>query len=238
MTSVADGGRFRLPRVFRQFSRDLQQILDGPAPGSRLALLMLGAALSWWVYVPVHELLHAAGCLLGGGGVERLEIAPLYGGSLLAQIFPFVVAESDYAGRLSGFDTGGNDGIHILTVALPYILAPVGFLLLGRALRQGSPFLFGASTPLLFSPLISVTGDFLELGGILLFRLWPEAGCAYRGLISDDLWRLATEISILRGTPQWSPSIPLFALFSQIVGGLLAWTVFDGSSRFAGQPRE
>ena len=42
-----------------------------------LALVGIGLALGWWLYVPLHELLHAAACLAFGGEVTRLEIAPL-----------------------------------------------------------------------------------------------------------------------------------------------------------------
>src|SRR5258708_7146966 len=81
-----------------------------------------GAALAWagagllaggWVYVPAHELLHAAACRLAGGEVRRLEIAPLYGGTALARLLPFVAAGGDYAGRLSGFDTRGSDLVYL-----------------------------------------------------------------------------------------------------------------------------
>ena len=40
----------------------------------------------------LHELLHAAACLAAGGEVTRLEIAPQYGGGLMARVFPFVVS--------------------------------------------------------------------------------------------------------------------------------------------------
>ncbi len=234
---MGKASRIETPHVFKQFLTTLEMVLEGPGPASRLALLLLGVIAAWWVYVPVHELLHAAGCALGGGRIDRLEISPLYGGQILSWIFPFVVAGGEYAGRLSGFDTGGNDGIHILTVALPYVVAPFGFFLMGRAARRRSPLLFGVSTPLAFSPLISVTGDFLELGGLFLFRLWPDAGCAYRGFVSDDAWRLAGRVWALRGASDWSLAIPLFALFSQVVGVLLAWSLFRCSAWIGGVGR-
>ncbi len=55
-----------------------------------LALLAAGTALTWWVYVPLHELAHAWGCMLGGGSVSELDIDSLYGAGLLQRVFPYV----------------------------------------------------------------------------------------------------------------------------------------------------
>ena len=72
--------------------------------GVAIAKLLVAAVATWWVYVPIHELLHVAGCLLTGGTVSELQVAPIYGGAWLARVFPFVVSGGDYAGRLSGFE--------------------------------------------------------------------------------------------------------------------------------------
>src|SRR5207344_3373896 len=87
----------------------------------RLAILIVAAALTWWIYVPIHELAHAFGCLAGGGAVTRLEIDPLYGAAWLQRVFPFVAVGSDYAGQLTGFDTRGNDLTYLLTDFLPFV---------------------------------------------------------------------------------------------------------------------
>ena len=76
-------------------------------------------------YVPLHGLLHAFGCELGGGRVWRLKIDPLYGGALLARWLPFVEAGGEYAGRLAGFDTAGSVAVHLFTTGLPFLLTPV-----------------------------------------------------------------------------------------------------------------
>ena len=88
-------------------ARDLLAGLDLALDGRALALLAVfaGLAVGWWVYVPIHELGHVAGCLVTGGAVDRLDIDPLYGAALLERVFPFVHSGSEYAGRLSGFDT-------------------------------------------------------------------------------------------------------------------------------------
>src|SRR5689334_10291254 len=92
--------------------------LDRINAGHVLALL-LSAAASWWLYVPLHELAHAWGCQLGGGSVSKLEIDAMYGAALLQRVFPYVSVGSEYAGRLSGFDTHGSDATYLLTDFLP-----------------------------------------------------------------------------------------------------------------------
>ena len=85
-----------------------------------LLLVAAGLVVGWWVYVPLHELLHAFGCLAAGGEVSRLEIAPVYGGGWLSKLFPFVVPGGPYAGRLSGFDSHGSDWIYLATDLAPF----------------------------------------------------------------------------------------------------------------------
>src|SRR5512140_289166 len=182
--------------------RPFRDVMDGvSACIDRFGVLalpaMLGAMLlSWWVYVPVHELFHAWGCLLSGGSVSRLEIDSTYGGEWVALLVPYVVSSSGYAGRLSGFDTRGNDGIYLATVFAPYVLTwLVGLPLLRLAQRTANPLILGASVPLAYSPFISLTGDYYELGSIVVSRLvapwWPQALLQWR---SDDLPKLAVAL--------------------------------------------
>ncbi len=153
----------------------------------------LGAMLlSWWIYVPIHELFHAWGCLLTGGTVSRLEIASTYGGIWVAFVVPYVVPSSEYAGRLSGFVTGGSDSVYLVTVFAPYVLTLlVGLPLLRLAQRTANPLILGAAVPVAYSPFISLTGDYYELGSILVSRIlapwWPQAVLQWR---SDDLPKL------------------------------------------------
>ncbi len=152
------------------------------------SLLLVGAGLlaGWWVYVPLHELLHALGCWLAGGEVTRLEIAPLYGARWLARIFPFVTSGGEYAGRLSGFDTHGSDWVYALTDLAPFGLTLFpGFWWLRRAARAGRPIAFGAALPAAFGPVLSLTGDAYELGSLAVVHLpfWHGR----RVLVGDDL---------------------------------------------------
>jgi hypothetical protein len=67
-------------RPFRDVVNGLEHCL---APGVvGLLRIFAGLMATWWIYVPVHELLHAFACEVGGGRVWRLEIDPLYGGLL------------------------------------------------------------------------------------------------------------------------------------------------------------
>jgi hypothetical protein len=181
-----------------------------------LVLVMAGLFAGWWVYVPVHELLHAVFCLAAGGRVSRLEIAPLYGGSLLAHVVPLVVPESDYAGRLSGFDTGGSDLVYLATDLGPFLLTLFpGVWALRRAGRRRRAVLFGAAIPWAFAPFVSATGDAYEIGSILVTRIPPWTGKAAL-LRGDDLLAKLAELAGLPGAP-WGG-----ALLAAAVG--LLWT--------------
>jgi hypothetical protein len=164
--------------------------------------------------VPVHELLHAAACVVAGGEVTRLEIAPLYGGGLLARIFPFVVSGGEYAGRLSGFDTRGSDLIYLATDLGPFILTLFpGVWLLRRAGIAGKPVLFGLALPFAFAPFLSLPGDAYEIGSILVTQL-PDWDASLRG---DDIVKKAQELAALPDAP-WGGFI-----LAALVG--LAWAV-------------
>ena len=167
------------------------------------ALVAIAAAClaSWWVYVPIHELMHAWGAQLGGATVTRLDIAEGYGGSFLQRFFPYVHVGSEYAGQLTGFDTHGSDAAYLLTVFFPYLLTiAVGIpivIYVARApvVSVGALLLFGAALPVAWAPLLSVTGDFYELGSILTSRIAHSVlgvdGTSWRG---DDLVRIARPI--------------------------------------------
>lgn len=199
-------------RIFHDAFHGLDRCLDRGTRG--LALALLGLAVGWWVYVPIHELLHAAACLAAGGEVTRLEVAPLYGGRLLARIFPFVVSGGEYAGRLSGFDTHGSDLVYLATDLGPFVLTLFpGVWLLRRAGTAGRPILFGLALPFALAPFLSLPGDAYEIGSILVTQLppWDET------LRSDDLVKKAEELAALPDAP-WGG----FAL-AALLG--LAWAV-------------
>ena len=208
----------------------LDRCLDRGTLG--LVLALFGLVLGWWIYVPLHELLHAGACLLSGGEVTRLEIDALYGGNLLARIFPFVVPASDYAGRLSGFDTRGSDWIYLATDLGPFVLTLFpGVWALRRAAAGRNAFLFGASLPFALAPFLSLTGDAYEIGSILVTQIspWEPLQEVLRG---DDLARKVEELRSLEDAP-WGG-----ALLSAILGGIWAfatWWLGDAVARLAGR---
>lgn len=161
-----------------------------------LAWVGVGLAVGWWLYVPVHEMLHAAACRAAGGEVRRLEIAPLYGGAVLARVFPWVAAGGDYAGRLAGFDTHGSDAVYLATDLGPYLLTvfPGVWWLRRAAIAAGaaggtagaSCFAFGAALPVALAPLLSLGGDAYEIGAIAVTRLPAWGAPAARQLLRGD----------------------------------------------------
>jgi hypothetical protein len=197
-----------------------------PAPWQGLIAAIAGLGVTWWLYVPVHEILHVAGCVATGGTVDRLEISPEYGAALLAKVFPFVAVGSDYAGQLVGFDTGGNDLIYLATVYAPYLLTLLpGVPLLRRLARHGraglvSSALLGASVPVAFAPFTNLLGDFYELGSIPVSRL---AG-ALTGGTDPARWRSDDLIKLCRTLfgGEWRAADPFVLLGGMLLGTLCA----------------
>jgi hypothetical protein len=211
----------------------LDRCLDRGPRG--LALAALGLLAGWWIYVPVHELLHAAACWALGGGVSRLEIDRMYGGALIARVLPFVVPASRYAGRLSGFDTRGSDLIYLATDLGPFLLTLFpGVWALRRAAAARTGLLFGAALPFALAPFLSLGGDAYEIGSILVTRLPPWASPAVLGLLrGDDLGKKAGELAALPDAP-WGG-----ALLAALLGTLWAFLTYalgGAVARALGQP--
>lgn len=165
-----------------------------------IVLIFLLFALTWWVYVPIHELGHALGCIIGGGSVSRLEISPLYGGDILEKVFPFVYSGSDYAGQLTGFDTNGSDTTYLLTDFLPFLLTIfIGVPLLRSAARSkplAASVKLGIALPIAFAPFISFSGDYYEMGSIVVSRIAESISPAADSMAwrSDDVFKLGKEL--------------------------------------------
>lgn len=215
----------------------MDQVVSHPRRARALAAVLVAAALTWWVYVPVHELLHAAGCVSTGGTVGELQVKRIYGGAILARVFPFVVSGGDYAGRLSGFDTGGSDLVYLATDFLPFTLSIViGVPLLRWSLRRRSPATFGASVVLALAPLLSVTGDYYEMGSILVGRAallvgGASAATVAQAIRSDDVVVLAADLFARRAelgllTPGALPASALLVVVSAVLGLILALATY------------
>lgn len=182
-----------LHRPFTELLRGLDQILAAGGMAG-LAWILVGLLAGFWIYVPLHELGHAFACILAGGTVTELQVAPLFGGGLLAAWIPWVVAGGEYAGRLSGFDTGGSDWVYLATDLGPFLLTVPGVWLLRRAARGATApglvtaLCFGAALCFAWAPFLSLTGDAYEIGSILVTQLppWSDPAVAAH-LRGDDL---------------------------------------------------
>lgn len=192
-----------LAAPFRDVGSGLSRCLE-PGP---IGLLRIGLGLlaGWSLYVPIHELLHAAGCLLAGGDVSRIEISPIYGGQLLARVLDRVTATGEYAGRLSGFDTHGNDLTYLVTDLTPFVLTIFpGVSAIRRAGTAGRAFLFGFALPLGLAPFLSLTGNAYEIGSILVSHLAPWSHSDLASLLrGDDLFRVAGAVHRDARTSAW-----------------------------------
>lgn len=196
-------------------------------------------AVAWWVYVPIHELLHAGGCLLTGGEVTRLEIDPVYGAALLQRIFPFVAVGSRYAGQLTGFDTHGNDLTYLATDFLPFTLTIlIGIPLLRWVATDGQKPLrgcigLGAAIPVAYAPFISIPGDYYEMGSILVSRLvalWSPSLQLARWR-SDDVFKLIGELFFSDAGASLGDAAGVLA--SSLLGILLAFVTYWVGAQFA-----
>jgi hypothetical protein len=172
-------------------------VADSARPWTGLLCLLLSVVAAWWIYVPAHELLHAAACSLSGGEVRKLTISPMYGGVLLSRWLVFVQPGSEYAGRLSDFSTGRSDLRYLAIDGAPYVLSIVlGVPLLHLATRRRSKLLAGPALVLALVPFLSLTGDYYEMGSIVVTRSvapfdpppepWETPGGVMK-LRSDDL---------------------------------------------------
>jgi hypothetical protein len=200
---------------------------------SSVIVIVIAAGLTWWVYVPVHELLHAYGCIWSGGEVTRLEIDAAYGAAWLQQFFPFVAVGSEYAGQLTGFDTRGSDLIYLATDFLPFVLTIfIGVPLLQSAIGERRPLRaaleLGVAMPIAFAPFISITGDYYEMGSIIVSRLTSilVVGFDLQRWRSDDLFKLAGELQAGDGT--LADALGLSIAF--VVGAVLTFATYAAGS--------
>ena len=187
-------------------------------------------ALTWWVYVPIHELAHALGCIIGGGTVSRLEISPLYGGGMLESIFPFVYSGSDYAGQLTGFDTMGSDATYLLTDFLPFLLTILVGVPLLRSAAGSAPLAasvkLGVALPIAFAPFISFSGDYYEMGSIVVSRIAELFSVAADSTAwrSDDVFKLIKEL-FFSGKP-YSTADVLGVVSSFVLGVVFIYATY------------
>lgn len=179
----------------------LTRLAECRKPYRAMALTVVAMLVTWFIYVPIHELLHVLGCVATGGTVSELEVAPQYGGYLLAKWFDFVVCGGDYAGRLSGFDWKGSSLIYLATDFCPYILSVVlGVPLLRLCARRSRPILLGAAVVIGLAPFYNVIGDYYEIGSVTTTAVVTLATggdtIAFEGIRSDDVFKLLGDVCL------------------------------------------
>ena len=180
--------------------------------------------------MPIHELGHAFGCMLGGGSVTELQISPEYGAAFLQEVFPFVTVGSDYAGQLTGFNTKGNDLIYLLTDFFPFLLTIfIGVPLLQSASKSkplSAAIKLGIGLPIAFAPFISFSGDYYEMGSIIVSGITDSIFSSNQYAIwrSDDVFRLAGEL-FFRGKP-YSAIDLVGIILSFILGIVLIYATY------------
>ncbi len=175
----------------------LEHLVTVRNPLTTMVPALVTMLVTWFMYVGVHELLHVAGCLAAGGSVTTVEISSRYGGAIYAKYFDFVVTGSEYAGRLSGFDTKGSDWTYMATVFGPFVLTVLfGVTMVKLCARRRRPILFGVAIVVGLAPFYNLQGDYFEMGSILVTRavtiLFGERGDAplFGSLRSDDVFKL------------------------------------------------
>ncbi len=225
-----------------QVFNDLQtfvSVLQNRVQRSRinLVLILLSIVITWFIYVPIHELLHVAGCVVSGGTVTTLIMGKEYGAEFLKNFFPFIVPQtSQYAGRLTGFKPNGDLG-YLLTDFAPFIISVFpGILLLQVAKTKAMIRLAGPGLVIGLAPFLNLTGDYFEMGTIISTRLidWITSGSTARlipnfwELRSDDIFRLFSEIAAAPENYGINASTGLISTsFVILIGAFLA-VVFCG----------
>ncbi len=196
-------------RGFSLFFLTFEEIMN-EAGFKGLLKILLGLVFFWHLYVPVHELLHVAGCLVSGGQVEILTLKAQYGGVLLHKILPFVTSESEYAGRLTGFKVP-NSWAYALVDFFPYTLSFFGMALIAWCRRKKMAFLLGLGVILAFVPFMAIPGDYYEAVSLLTTQMATALNPALEAnvLRSDDVFRSLAELREA-GTLNWQTGILIF----------------------------
>jgi hypothetical protein len=207
-------------------------------------LLLVSVVVTWFVYVPIHELLHVAGCVVTGGTVTELIMGREYGADFLARFFPFITPQSgQYAGRVTGFEPNGDVG-YFVTVFAPYILTLFpGIWLVGHAAYTRKFWLFGPGIVVGLAGFYNLTGDYFEMGTILSTRIVDlisggNASAsinAFWEMRSDDLFHLISEISETPANYGMTTGGGIATTLTVIVSGLILAVWLAGVTYIAGR---
>jgi hypothetical protein len=99
----------------------------------------------------------------------------------------------------------------------------LGFVFLEITACLRAVLVFGFFLPWALAPIISLTGDFFELGSLFLYQIWPGPDGTHRNLISDDVFRLMKEMGSGSMGIRFSFSSAFFVATSFVIGAGLAW---------------
>ncbi len=223
------GWRLMIHDLMRVVDIDFKELYG---PRKALALFVLPFIAFWFIYVPVHEFLHVAGCWAAGGTVTELQIDPMYGGKIFEKFVPFVVAGGDYAGRLSGFDPGSDLG-YLLTDFGPFFLSLLGVPWLLFAMKRKSLIMLGPALILAVAPFLNLLGDYHEMGFIIstdISKLFVNSetfdSLIEMRKISDDFIKLVSNVTTYKafenlGIAGIAPVLILSSFFAVVLAG---WT--------------
>ena len=189
---------FRMP--YDDMMSCLEHLMTGARPRGVMVVMVLSITVTWFVYVPVHELLHAYGLIWTGGEVGTLNMKWYYGGEYLAKWFPFIESGSDYAGQLTDFDTKGSDWRYLACDFAPFMLTVlIGVPLLRFCTRKRRAVLSGPAVVLGLAPFYNLPGDYYEMASIMSTRALTTLGGGghpprFEGLRSDDIFTLIPDV--------------------------------------------
>ncbi|MBN1355963.1 hypothetical protein JXA40_06780 [bacterium] len=197
----------------------------------------LSLTITWFIYVPVHELFHCAGCVCSGGSVSELILGREYGAAALQRLFPFIEPRTTrYAGRLTGFEPAG-DISYFICVLSPFILSVFpGVFLFVYSLSRKAFWSLGPGLIIGLASFTNLTGDFFEMGTIVSTQLVNRFGFGYPAghvpnfwmLRSDDILRLFREMAASPAEYGLNSFSGTCATGSAVVIGLFLAVVFSG----------
>ena len=198
----------------------LSHLLDDGS-NKKLVILLLVFFVSFWIYVPIHELMHAFATFLVGGEVRELAIDATYGGVFFAKIFPFVVSESEYAGQLTDFTTP-NKFAYFIVDMFPYLLSLPGVLLIRLAAKYKRLWLFSLGFLLMLVPLTQIFGDFYEAASLSMGEIMSLLNPSLDPnlIVSDDMFKL---LSTIDESSKGNLLIYISIALSLLLGLILAW---------------
>ncbi|MCD4653975.1 hypothetical protein K8T06_08565 [bacterium] len=172
-------------------------------------IVLVSTIITWFIYVPIHELFHVGGCVFTGGTVSELVMGHEYGAAYLQNFFPFITpATTQYAGRVTGFEPNGDLG-YMITVFAPFLLTLFpGVWFLKKVYTKQKTWLLGPGIVMGLASFYNLTGDYFEMGTILSTRLVNLLLAGQPANLFENFWLLRSDdIFRLFGEIYESPTV-------------------------------